>query len=194
MPLILSRRAWWNESASKTFLHALAALSRDGHRFRAVLAGGGPTLPATRALASKLDLVGCVELTGPLTPEEVRGLLHQATIACLPSAWEGMPGTLMEAMATGVAVVATNVSGTNDLVVQGSRGFWYLFYDPPALARALAALLDDRQARARLAAGARRRIEECFALDVMLGAKQRLYREVSGRFPRRERESAEGIP
>lgn len=183
-PLILCTARFVERKRQQDLLNALAVLNRDGQRFRAILAGGGRTLPTMRALATRLGLEGCVELPGPLSPDEVRQLLRQAAIACLPSAWEGMPGTLMEAMATGVAVVATNVSGTDELVVDGESGLLVPAYDPPALASALAALLDDRQSRALLAAGGRRRIEECFALDVMLAAKQQLYREVSGRSPR----------
>jgi glycosyltransferase involved in cell wall biosynthesis len=180
-PLILCAARFVERKRHQDLLEALAALRRDGHSFRAVLAGGGATLPGMRALAGKLGLDGSVELPGPLGTEELRRVLEQASIACLPSASEGMPGALMEAMALGVPVVGTDVGGTNELVVHGQSGLLVPAYDPPALASALAALIADPGLRERLAAGARRRMEECFSLEVMLEEKERLYRGVAGR-------------
>jgi glycosyltransferase involved in cell wall biosynthesis len=162
-------------------LQALAGLKLRGYSFRAVLVGAGPTLPQMRALVSSLHLNGSVELPGPVGSEQVRRLLEQATIACLPSASEGMPGALMEAMASGVAVVATDVGGTNELVVNGESGLLVPAYDPRALANALASLLEDCELRNRLAVGGRRRMEECFSLEVMLQQKERLFREMADR-------------
>jgi glycosyltransferase involved in cell wall biosynthesis len=156
-------------------LHALAALKQRGHVFRAVLAGTGPTLPEMRSLVSALQLEGSVELPGAVGSEEVRRLLEQASIACLPSASEGMPGALMEAMASGVAVVATDVGGTNELVVHDESGLLVPAYDPQALSNGLASLLEDPELRNRLVAGGRRRMEESFSLEVMLQQKERLF-------------------
>jgi glycosyltransferase involved in cell wall biosynthesis len=94
-----------------------------------------------------------------------------------------MPGALMEAMASGVAVVATDAPGTNELVEDGVSGLLAPAYDAPALARALARVLGDSALRARLADGGRRRMEECFSLEVMLDAKERLYRALAAGQP-----------
>jgi glycosyltransferase involved in cell wall biosynthesis len=162
-------------------IEALASLRRDGHRFRAVLPGHGPMLQDSRALASSLGLDGFVEFPGSIGPDEIRRLLGVAAIACLPSAWEGMPGALMEAMASGVAVVATDVCGTNELVVDGACGLLVPAYDPAALANALARLLRDPDLRDRIAGEGRRRIEERFSIEVMVDAKQRLFRDLAER-------------
>lgn len=178
LPLILCIARMVHRKRQEDLLHALAALRDAGIRFRAVVAGDGPTLAPMRALASRLGLDSAVELPGSLPQEQVREQLEEAAIACLPSAWEGMPGVLMEAMASGVAVVATDVRGTNELVVNGESGLLVPAYDPPALARALGTLLDDRELRDRLARGGRRRMEERFSLDAMIEAKERLYTEL----------------
>jgi glycosyltransferase involved in cell wall biosynthesis len=140
-----------------------------------VLAGGGPLLEDMRALTASLGLEQRVQLPGTLASDELRRALEGATIACLPSTSEGMPGALMEAMATGVAVVATDVGGTNELVVDEESGLLVPAYDPAALAGAIGALLGDADLRARVVAGGRARMERCFSLDVMLEAKQRLF-------------------
>jgi glycosyltransferase involved in cell wall biosynthesis len=159
-------------------LRALALLRRNGHAFRALLAGEGPTLPAMRSLATELGLADIVELPGRVDPEAMRGMLGRASIACLSSVWEGMPGAVMEAMACGLPVVATDVSGTREVVADGESGLLVPPCDPPALARALARLLDDPELRARLGTAGRRRMEERFSLEAMLDAKERLYREL----------------
>jgi glycosyltransferase involved in cell wall biosynthesis len=66
-------------------------------------------------------------------------------------------------------------------VVDGESGLLVPAYDPPALADALARLLHDQELRERIASGGRRRIEECFSIDVMVDAKQQLFRELAGR-------------
>jgi glycosyltransferase involved in cell wall biosynthesis len=175
VPLILCAARFVPRKRHDDLIRALAALEREGHPFRAVLAGGGPLLGEMRALTTSLGLDARVELPGEVGTAEVRRLLDEAGIACLSSSSEGMPGSLMEAMATGVAVVGTDVGGTNELVVDGESGLLVPAYDPAALAHALATLLTDADLRARLAVGGRRRMEECFSLDVMLDAKRRLY-------------------
>src|SRR5213078_1387922 len=143
------------------------------------LAGGGPALPGMRELSASLGLDDVVELPGPLDTSAVRHLIERATVVCLVSSSEGMPGTLMEAMAMGVPVLGTDVGGTNELVVDGESGLLVPAYDPPALARTLARLLDDADLRARIGAGGRRRMEERFSLEVMVEAKERLYRDLA---------------
>jgi glycosyltransferase involved in cell wall biosynthesis len=179
-PLILCAARFVERKRHQDLLEALTLLRRDGTRLRAVLAGRGATLPQMRALASGLGLDSCVRFPGTLETDEIRRLLGEAAVVCLPSAWEGMPGVLMEAMASEVAVVGTDVPGTNELVVDGESGLLVPAYDPPALARALARVLDDPAERRRLAAGGRRRMEERFSLAGMLEAKERLYRSVAG--------------
>jgi glycosyltransferase involved in cell wall biosynthesis len=177
-PLIVCAARFVPRKRHEDLLRALAQLRDQGHSFRAVLAGGGELLDDMRALASSLGLDGCVELPGPLGTHEVRALVEEAAIVCLTSSSEGMPGTLMEAMALGVAVVGTDVGGTNELLVDGRSGLLVPAYDPGAIASALGSLLADPDLRRTLAEGGRRRMEECFSLDVMLDAKQRLYRDV----------------
>jgi glycosyltransferase involved in cell wall biosynthesis len=184
VPLIVCAARFVPRKRHGDLIEALAALRRDGHSFRAVLPGQGPTLEDSRALASSLGLDGCVEFPGSIGPDEIRRLLGVAAIACLPSAWEGMPGALMEAMASRVAVVATDVGGTNELVVDGECGLLVPAYDPPALAAVLTRLLDDPDLRSRLGAGGRRRMEDCFSLETMVEAKERLYRDLAGVGPR----------
>jgi glycosyltransferase involved in cell wall biosynthesis len=177
-PLILCAARFVPRKRHQDLLEALALLAREGRSFRALLAGGGPMLASMRELAASLEIDGLVELPGELETSEVRGLIEGAAVACLVSSSEGMPGALMEAMAMGVPVVGTDVGGTNELVVDGESGLLVPAYDPPAIARALARLLDDGDLRTRIGAAGRRRMEDCFSLEAMVEAKERLYRDL----------------
>jgi glycosyltransferase involved in cell wall biosynthesis len=180
-PVIVCAARFVERKRHQDLLEALAALDRDGRHFRAVLVGSGATLDDMRALAGRLGLDGRVELPGQVAPGRVRDLIGDAAVVCLTSTFEGMPGTLMEAMARGVAVVGTDVGGTNELIVDGESGLLVPACDAGALTRALARVLDDGVLRARLAAGGRRRMEEHFSLDVMVEAKDGLFEQLAGR-------------
>jgi glycosyltransferase involved in cell wall biosynthesis len=180
-PLILCAARFAPVKRHADLLAALAQLRDAGRNFRAVLAGDGPLLQEMRALSAQLGLGAMVHFPGRVSTDAMRALIDDAAIAVLTSASEGMPGALMEAMASGVAVVGTDVSGTDELVVDGDSGLLVPAYDPPALARALARLIDDPELRRRLGAGGRRRMEESFSLDAMLASKERLYRGAAER-------------
>ena len=81
-----------------------------------------PWLDATRALAAKLGLADRVEFLGTRPPEDVRELLAGADVFVLASIWEGLPGSVIEAMAAGLPVVGTNVNGIREIVVAGETG------------------------------------------------------------------------
>jgi glycosyltransferase involved in cell wall biosynthesis len=184
-PLIVCAARFVPRKRHVDVLRAFASLAREGRSFRAVLPGDGPLLDETRALCTALGLDGVVELPGSLDTAEVRELLERAAAVCLVSSSEGMPRILMEAMATGVAVIASDVPGTDELVVDGGSGLLVPAYDPPALAAAIARLLDDADLRARLGAAGRRRMEERFSFQAMMEAKAHLYARLAS--DRRER-------
>jgi glycosyltransferase involved in cell wall biosynthesis len=176
-PVIVCAARFVERKRHQDLLHALALLAGQGRGFRAVLAGEGPRLTAMRDLARRMGLGEQVEFPGAIGPDAIRALLRDAAVACLPSTFEGMPGSVMEAMASGVAVVATDVPGSDELIVHGESGWLVPVRDAAALAGALRRLLDDPELRRRLGRGGRARMEECFSLDAMLSAKERLYRE-----------------
>jgi glycosyltransferase involved in cell wall biosynthesis len=106
-----------------------------------------------------------VHFPGRLSPDEVRERLLRADVFVLASAWEGMPGSALEAMAVGLPVVATDVTGTNEVVVHGETGLLVPPDDPVALATALATMLTDAGLCRSLGAAARRRVAAVFSVD-----------------------------
>ena len=105
---------------------------------------------------------GLVTWLGPR--RDVADLLRGVHIACQPSTYrEGLPKSALEAMASGKPLVATDMPGCREAVVDGETGFLVPPGDPAALAAALERLIGDAALRARFGAAARRRAEENFS-------------------------------
>jgi glycosyltransferase involved in cell wall biosynthesis len=113
---------------------------------RLVIIGDGPQREELERAARGLP----VEFTGILPYEEVRRRMSQAAVLVQPSLAEGMPNTVLEAMAHGVPVVATAVAGLRDLMKDGENGFLIERRDPKLLGSRIAALLGDRALWSRI--------------------------------------------
>jgi glycosyltransferase involved in cell wall biosynthesis len=179
VPLIVSVARFVPRKRQQDLLVALSLLAREGVSFNAVLAGAGPTLADCQRFAGQLGLEDRVSFPGRLDPDAVAELLGRAEVACLSSLWEGMPGFIMEAMAAGLPVVATNVNGSDELVLDGSTGYLVPAEDPEALKDTLGAIISDPLLAARLGVAGRERIKREYSLDAMVEAKQELYEGVA---------------
>jgi glycosyltransferase involved in cell wall biosynthesis len=147
-----------------------AALEREA-ALRMTLAGPGePAAPAAALLGGEQRL----EWAGWLGPEEKDQLMRAAECFAMPSLSEGMPMALLEAMAYGMAIVATRAGGIPELVEDGVDGLLVEPGDTEALAAALARLAADAELRGRLAAAARERARALDAEEVA-GRLGRLY-------------------
>ncbi len=149
-------------------LDALAELKRQRRRFRCQIVGEGPLRGELQARIDRLRLSDLVALVGARSQPEVGAALRAATVFTLPSLIaasgdrDGIPVSLMEAMAAGAPVVSTRVSGIPELIEDEHEGLLVAPRDPRALAGALARLLDDAALRRRLAVAARAKIEREF--------------------------------
>ena len=147
---------------------ALAELRRQRRRFRCQVIGEGPLRRELQARIDRQGLSEQVALVGARSQTDVRAALSAATIFALPSLIapsgdrDGIPVSLMEAMAAGAPVVSTRVSGIPELIEDEREGLLVAPQDPRALADALARLLDDAALRRRLAVAGRAKIEREF--------------------------------
>lgn len=113
--------------------------------------------------------------------DDVPAIWARSHIAVLPSYREGLPKSLIEAAACGRAIVATDVPGCSDVVVDGETGLLVPARDAAALARAIARLVEDPALRRRLGAAARARAEHLFAEGHVIAQTLALYAPVPGR-------------
>jgi len=140
------------------------------------LVGDGEIRSELEQQVAELGLANRVKFLGQRS--DVPQLLRQADVFCLPSLTEGLPLTVIEAMATRLPVVATSVGGLPELVVDGETGFLVEPKNPAALRDRLARLLSDRALRERMGTAGRRRVEDQFSLPTMLRRTREIYEGV----------------
>lgn len=160
-----------HEKGVDVLLHAWPLLQQQVPAAELLLAGDGPARTALEAQVLALGLGRAVHLLGAVSdPERV---LRAADAAALPSRTEGLPVALLEAMASGLPVVATAVGGTPE-VLDGDTGQLVPPEDPPALARALAQALRAPEAHAAALRG-RARIESLHGAAAVAARHLALY-------------------
>lgn len=155
------------------FIHLRAMLPAERDRLRLVIVGEGPLLPALRAKVEAAGISDAVSLPG--ASDDIPAVMRSFSIFALTSIAEGMPVTLLEAMATGLPVVSTAVGGIPELVVEGVTGKLVPARDPVALARALAGYAADRALAQQHGAAGRERIKQKYSMAAMLLAYTELY-------------------
>lgn len=157
----------------KNLPRLLRALPREPDA-RLVLVGDGPQRPALEALARDLGIAGRTVFAGRVDhPERV---LADLDIFALPSDTEQMPVSLLEAMAAGLPVVATDVGDVKAMVAGENLPFIVPWHDEAAFAGALRALLRDPASRTTLGAANRARARDDFSEQAMVERYDRLFR------------------
>lgn len=147
--------------AAARMLHAMPGMPD----FTLHFAGGGAHADALRTEAGADIRSGEVVMHGWVGGEEKTALLRAADVFVLPSYGEGMPNSMIEAMATGLPVVVTPVGGIPDVIVDGENGILVPPRDAARLRAALAGLLDSPERRAALGAAARETARERFGVE-----------------------------
>jgi len=183
------RRAWplvigcvgrlSEEKRHRDLVEAAAALVRDGNDLRLDLVGDGETRPPVEAQVRELGVEGRIRFLGMRS--DVPELLRGFDIFVLPSRFEGLPLTILEAMASGLPVVATRVGGVPELVEDGVNGFLVEPQSPAELAAAIRRLVEDADLRRRMGQAGRKIAVERFDLRVAARAHEELYRRLLAR-------------
>lgn len=145
---------------------------------RFVIVGGGHLCAKLQAEIDALGLSERVIMTG--YREDMLELMQGFDVFALPSLWEGLGIVLLEAMAYARPLVAAAVGGVNDVVVDGETGLLVPPRSPEALARAITALLTDRQRAARLGEAGARRLETEFSDELCNARLMALYARLLG--------------
>lgn len=157
-----------------TLLRAVALLRDRGLRPEVWLAGGGSARYQRRAqqLCDELGLNEQVHFLG--SHRDVPNLLMSQQIFVLSSHYEGMPLSLVEAMAAGCAVVGSAVPGVQEVIEDGVNGRLFAHQDPADLAQVIQALLEHPEQAEKMAAQARATAWEAYSQDRMVSGYERL--------------------
>lgn len=146
---------------------------------RLIVIGNGPMQEQLERLARELNVRDSVEFAG--LQSDIPGQLHRGQIGILPSRWEGMPNALLEAMAAGLACVATRVSGSEDLIDHGVNGLLVDSEDYQAMAQALITLLQNPELAREYGAAARQTVEQSYTLDYVTNRYVEVYHRMLAR-------------
>jgi L-malate glycosyltransferase len=153
-------------------IRVFAALP-SGLPARLVIVGEGPAMASLTALTSALGVADRVALMGPIDrPERLLGFFD---VFALTSDTEQMPYSIIEAMATGLPIVATDVGDVRDMLAEDSRHLVRPINDETGFTAALTRLLDDGEERKRLGAANRNRVRMQFTIDKMVDAYDALF-------------------
>ena len=157
------------------FVEALRRLKHLGREFRVCVAGEGPDREELIEVSERVGLQDRVRFLGNVFAVEKFRLLLESDVFVLPSYAEGLPYSLLEAMAAGCVPVATPVAAIPDVMHNGEHGVFVPAKDPGALASAIAALDDDREGLIRMAKAARLRVLEQYTVARLAEDFRQLY-------------------
>lgn len=159
----------------EVLIAAVDRLKKSGVPVRCHIAGTGPLLSALRRAAEVVDVKEEIVFHGELDTQAVQHLLQALHLFVLPSEDEGLPITVLEAMAAGLPVIATPVGGVPEMVHDGVNGLLVPVGDAQALAEAITALATDPDLRRRMGEASWRIYEQNYTEDVVWPRLEALY-------------------
>jgi len=152
-------------------IRACALLAARGKSFRCEIIGEGPLKHELRRQIDEMYLQNSVELTGAKPQTQLRGRLAAANVFVLPSVidpdggMDNLPTVIMEAMATGLPVVSTNIAGIPEMIIENETGFLIQPGDAMAMADAIETMIDDCSSAARLGQSGYERARTLFSIE-----------------------------
>ena len=141
-----------------------------------LLVGEGPLAGEMHLYTERLGIASNVRFLG--WRDDVPAILAAMDICVLASLWEGLPYTLLEAMAAGKPMVATSVGGSREIVVDGETGLLVPPRNPSALARGIMRLLADQALAAEMGRRGRERVHDVFSIEAMLRKTEEVYEKL----------------
>ena len=144
-----------------------------------LILGGDGEVEQTRQEINRLGIAQNVELLGWVSGAVKSELLQESGIYVLPSYSEGLPMSVLEAMAMGLVVISTQVGGIPEAVTDGKEGILILPGDVCALAEAIDGLLIHAETRQRMGIAGRKKAESVFSSDLVIPMMENIYVQLS---------------
>ncbi len=163
--LVLSVGRLTSQKGHWILLEAIPEILADFPHAVFVLVGDGPLRQELEELVSKLGITNSVRFLG--TRRDVLALLHAADVFVLPSVSEGLPIAMLEAMAMGLPVIASNLEGITSVIVDGQHGLLFPVGEVKSLSLSLVKLLEDAELRSQVARESKKLVSERYSLEKM---------------------------
>lgn len=163
--LLLSVGRLVYQKGHEFLVRAMPAILSQIPGVKVMICGDGPLRAGLEREIESRELTASVSLQG--NQSEITRFLDSADVFVLPSRWEGLPVALLEAMGSGLPVVATHVEGVEEVVQDQVQGLLVPPEDAGALEQALLKLIPRPELRAKMGQAARQRIEESYTIDIM---------------------------
>jgi glycosyltransferase involved in cell wall biosynthesis len=162
-PLILSVGRLVYQKGFDLGIRALARLKHLDWQW--CIAGDGPELDALKSLAREQGISDRVTFLGWQSREELIQCYKQSNLFLFPSRHEGMPNAVLEAMASGLPIIASRISGNEELVLHERTGLLVETENLDALTSALREFIQDRARRQKMGAASRQRVDEFYGWE-----------------------------
>jgi glycosyltransferase involved in cell wall biosynthesis len=182
-PTILFPSVLQHRKGIETLIRAMERVMHCIPRAHLLVAGADPEgiRPKLEDLAARLGVAGAITFLDPVAPDRMPQLYERASVVCQPSFGEPFGMTVIEAMASGRAVVGTTAGGIPDAVVDGRGGRLVRPGDASLLGDALCSILEHPDDCAEMGAFNRARAEQHYSLNGVIDRIEAVYREVAGR-------------
>jgi len=168
------------QKAIHDFLVSVSYVKKTYPDIKVVIAGDGPLRREIEKLINDLKLNDNITLLG--WRNDVPEILAVLDIFCQSSLWEGCPMVLLEAMAVGKPIIATDVGGVKEIVEDDNTGILVPPADPKAMGDAIVKLINNKEKAIKMGMNGRKRAESFFNMDFMLTKYERLYQDLLKRF------------
>lgn len=165
------------EKGLQYLVKAAKIVLSEHHDVKFVLVGDGPLKPCIMNLAIKNGLKERICFAGKMSQREVVQVMQSASVFLLPSLKEGFPKTLLEAMACGKPVIASNISGVNEIIEDGYNGLLVPPREPRLMADAIIELSNDKDLSHKLGQQARLSVLKRYNWDLVIDKIEKVYCE-----------------
>jgi N-acetyl-alpha-D-glucosaminyl L-malate synthase BshA len=160
-------------------IHAMRIVSQKELGARLILVGDGEERQYLEKLTRDLNLGDSVTFLGKVLNEKVPEYMAAADVFVLPSLSEGFPVVILEAMASGLPIIATIVRGMPEIVHDGENGFLVQARNPAQIAKRLILLLEDDQLRGKISRNNKERVND-YTWEKVIDSIEQVYRKVTG--------------
>ena len=187
-PCIVNVGRLVDQKAQRSLIEAMVPVVAEYPRAKLLIAGEGRLRASLETLIQQLGLQENVSLLGHRT--DIPQLLQLADCFAFPSIYEGLPGSVVEAMLSGCAIVAADIPVLREVVTHGQTGLLVPAKDAAALGGAILRLAKDRELASELAQNARSAARERFDIRQVVKQTEEMYRQVLQGSQRISQESA----